>query len=73
MANNMGTIDRLARALLIAPAATIAAFALGLGSIAGIVLLVVAAIMLVTAAVGFCPLYALLGIDTRGRRPLLQG
>jgi hypothetical protein len=37
------------------------------------VLLVVAAIMVATAVVGFCPLYALLGIDTRGRRPLLHG
>jgi len=73
MTKNMGTIDRLARALLIAPAATITAFALGLGSIAGIVLLVAAAVMVATAAVGFCPLYALLGIDTRGRRPLVHG
>jgi len=30
--------------------------------------LVVAATMLLTAAVGFCPLYALLGIDKAGRR-----
>lgn len=73
MTKNMGSTDRLARAFLIAPAATIAAFALGLGSIAGIVLLVVAAIMLGTAAVGFCPLYALVGIDTRGRRQLVHG
>jgi hypothetical protein len=73
MTKNMGTIDRLARAFLIAPAATIAAFALGLGSILGIVLLVVAAIMLTTAVVSFCPLYALLGLDTRGRRPLVHG
>ena len=29
--------------------------------------------MVATAAVGFCPLYALLGIDTRGRRPLVHG
>jgi Protein of unknown function (DUF2892) len=73
MTKNMGTIDRLARAFLIAPAATIAAFALGVGSIAGIVLLVVAAIMAATATVGFCPLYALVGIDTRGRRHLVHG
>ena len=30
----------------------------------GIVLFVVAAVMLVTAAVGFCPLYRLFGIST---------
>jgi Protein of unknown function (DUF2892) len=73
MTKNMGTTDRLARAFLIAPAATIAAFALGLGSIAGIVLLMVAAIMLATAAAGFCPLYALLGVHMQGRRPLADG
>jgi hypothetical protein len=33
-----------------------------------IVALAIAAVMFVTAAVGFCPLYALLGFDTTGRR-----
>ena len=36
----------------------------GASSIVGIVLLVVAAIMLVTAAVGWCPLYSLFGISS---------
>lgn len=70
MTRNMGTIDRAARAFLVAPAAVIAALALGAGSVAGIVLLAVAAIMAGTAAVGFCPLYALFGITTRGRPPV---
>jgi hypothetical protein len=73
MTKNMGTIDRAARAFLIAPAATIAALALGPATIAGIVLFVVAGIMVATAAIGFCPLYALVGIDTRARRPLVHG
>ena len=73
MTKNMGTIDRVARAVLVAPAATIAALALGPATVVGVVLLVVAAIMVATAAVGFCPLYALLGIDTRPRRPLTHG
>jgi hypothetical protein len=34
------------------------------------VLFALAALMLVTGAVGVCPLYALLHLDTRGRRPL---
>lgn len=34
-----------------------------------IVVAIVAAILLVTGLVGFCPLYALLRLDTRGRRP----
>ena len=46
------------------------AFLVGAGSVAGIVLFVVAAIMLATSAIGFCPLYALLHIDSRGRKPL---
>ena len=73
MTKNMGTIDRAARAFLIAPTAAIAALALGAASITGIVLLVVAGAMVATAAVGFCPLYSLLGISTRGRRPLVHG
>ena len=75
MTKNMSAIDRAARALLIAPAATIAAFAFGATTIAGVVLLVLAVVMVSTAAVGFCPIYALLGIDTRGRRqrPLVHG
>lgn len=73
MRKNMGTVDRITRAFVVAPIAVVGALALGAGSIAGAVLLVVAAIMLATAAVGFCPLYRLLGIDTRGRRRLAHG
>ena len=36
----------------------------GVGTAWGIVLLVVAVVMVVTAAVGFCPLYRLFGIST---------
>ena len=46
----------------------IAAFAIGAGSVLGIVLLAVAAIMLATSAVGFCPLYALLRLNSCPRR-----
>jgi hypothetical protein len=38
--------------------------AVGFGTVAGIVLLVVAGVMVVTAAVGFCPLYAVFGVST---------
>lgn len=67
MQRNMGTLDRLVRGLVIAPAATIVALGVGAGTIAGVILLVVAAIMVATALAGFCPLYRLLGLDTRGR------
>ena len=73
MTKNMNTIDRALRAFLVAPAAVIAAILLGAGSIPGILLLAVAAIMVGTAAVGYCPLYALFGISTRGRRPVAHG
>ncbi len=72
MKRNMGKIDRVVRAFLIAPAAVIAAFAIGAGSVLGIVLLAVAAIMLATSAVGFCPLYALLRLNSCPRRTLSQ-
>lgn len=67
MQRNMGTADRVVRGVLLAPAATIAALAAGAGTLAGVILLVLAAVMLATALAGFCPLYRLFGIDTLGR------
>jgi hypothetical protein len=70
MTGNMNSVDRGLRAFLLAPAAIIAAVLVGAGSIGGIVLFALAAIVLATSAVGYCPLYALLHINTRGRTPL---
>lgn len=42
----------------------IVAFAVGVGSTVGIILIVLTAILFITAAVGFCPLYRLLGLRT---------
>jgi hypothetical protein len=70
MSRNMNTTDRALRAFLVAPAAIVVAFLVGAGSIAGILLFALAAIMLATSAVGFCPLYKLLHLNTRGRTPL---
>jgi hypothetical protein len=64
MTRNMGALDRGLRAFVVAPAAIVAAFIVGAGTIAGVVLFVVAGIMLATAATGFCPTYTLLGIST---------
>lgn len=61
MAQNMANADRLIRSLIVAPLALIAAYLLGWTSAAGIVLIVVAALMLGTGIVGWCPIYALLG------------
>lgn len=48
----------------LAVAAAVLAFVVGAGSVGGIVLLVAAAVLGVTALVGFCPLYRLFGINT---------
>ena len=63
MSNNESTLDRGLRGVA-GLVLAIAAFALGAGSAVGIILIVLAAILLVTAAVGFCPLYRLLGLRT---------
>lgn len=61
MKRNESTIDRSIRAIA-AVVAFIAAYTVG-GTWA-IVLAVVGLILLVTAAVGFCPLYAPFGLNT---------
>jgi hypothetical protein len=63
MTRNEGNTDRVVR-LVVGVVATGAAFAVGAGSALGIALLVVAAIMVVTAATGFCPLYRIFGFST---------
>ncbi len=63
MTTNESSIDRIIR-VVIAIAAFVAAFAIGLGSVGGILLAVVGVVMLATAAIGFCPLYRLFGIST---------
>ena len=63
MDKNVGNADRIIR-LVVGIAALIGAFAAGFGSVGGVALLVVGAIMLGTAAVGFCPLYKVFGIST---------
>ena len=63
MQTNVGTTDRIIRAIA-AIAALIGALALGIGTAGGILLLVVGGVLAVTAAVGFCPLYRVLGMNT---------
>ena len=62
MTRNEGTVDRIGR-LILAAAALIVSWLIG-GSVGGIVLLVFAAWMLVTAALGYCALYQLLKFST---------
>lgn len=67
MLHNMGTVDRLIRTFLVAPAAIVVTLLVGPATVGGLILLVVAAVMLGTSAIGFCPLYRLLGISTGSR------
>jgi fatty acid desaturase len=61
---NMGTLDRIIR--LAAAAAFVGLYFGGVVTgLWGTVLLVVAAVFTLTAAVGFCPIYALAKISTR--------
>jgi hypothetical protein len=64
-AQNEGTVDRAIR-IIAGLGLGIAVFTL-LTGVWQIVVAVVAAILLVTGLVGFCPLYSLLRISTRGR------
>lgn len=66
MSRNESNLDRMIR-VAVAVVAVVGALAVGASSVPGVVLVIVAAILVVTAAVGFCPLYRLLGIGTDGR------
>ncbi len=61
MKRNMHPVDRLVRAVVVAPLAVWLAVAVGVGvgTILGLVALVFAAIMVATGVSGFCPRYAL--------------
>jgi DUF2892 family protein len=66
MTRNMGSLDRLVRVVVIAPVLVIVAlFAAGPSSVLGLAALALAAVMLITSAIGFCPLYVVFGISTR--------
>ena len=64
MIRNMGMLDRALRAFVVAPVAIMLALIVGAGTVAGVILFVIAGIMLATAAIGFCPNYVWLGIST---------
>lgn len=65
MQKNVGSIDRAIRALV--GIALLAIYLLGgIQGALGIVVLVAGIVMLGTAAVGWCPPYSLLGINTCG-------
>jgi hypothetical protein len=63
MKKNMGTMDRIIR-ILVAVVIAILYFTNVITGTLGIVLLVLAAVFVLTSLVGFCPLYLPLGIKT---------
>ncbi|MGV1010594.1 MAG: YgaP-like transmembrane domain [Dermatophilaceae bacterium] len=63
MKANVGTSDKVTR-LALAVVAAVLALVVGAGSVGGIILMVVAAVLAVTALVGFCPIYRLVGVST---------
>ena len=63
MKKNMGSVDRLVR-VAIAIVFAILFFTGTISGIAGIILLVLAGVFVVTSFVSFCPLYAPFGIST---------
>lgn len=64
MPRNESTIDRWVRVLLAVLAGAVA-LAVSAGTVLEVLLLVVAAVLLITAATGFCPLYRLAGLSTQ--------
>lgn len=66
MIRNMGTADRTIRVVIGAAALLVSLVFWGsvVGTVVGIALLAVATVMLVSAAVGYCPTYRLLHIST---------
>jgi len=62
---NVGSLDRIVR-IVLGVGAVIWALAVGSSSALGIVLWIVAAILVLTSLSGFCPLYRVLKISTRG-------
>ena len=67
MTKNMGMVDRGLRTLV--AVAVLALYWTGrISGTLGVVLLVFAAVFLLTSFISFCPLYTLLGIST-GKKP----
>ncbi len=64
MRQNMNEVDQGAR-LVVAFGLALVSLSIGFGTVAGIVLLVVSGVLLLTAATAFCPLYHVLHLTTR--------
>ena len=63
MTKNMGAVDRILR-ILIAVGVAILYFTNIVSGLLGVVLVILAAIFVITSLISFCPLYTLFGITT---------
>lgn len=63
MKKNMGSVDRIIRIILAAVFAVLY-FTHTVSGTLGIVLLVLGGVFLFTSVISFCPLYALVGLNT---------
>jgi hypothetical protein len=64
MKKNIGTIDKVIR-ILISVVVAVLYFTKMISGTLGIILLVVAAVFVLTTLINFCPIWAALGISTR--------
>lgn len=65
---NMGSADRIIRAIVAITLGVLYYYNVGfMTGTLGIVLLVVAAVFLLTSMVSFCPLYAIIGLSTKNK------
>ncbi|HEY4798050.1 MAG TPA: DUF2892 domain-containing protein [Bacteroidia bacterium] len=69
MKKNMGSVDRIIRILVAVIIATLY-FTDKIGGTPGIVLLVLAAVFLLTSFISFCPLYLPFGLRTNKKEKL---
>ena len=63
MKKNVGNLDRVIR-IILAVVISILYFTNVISGTSGLVLLVLAGIFLLTSFIGFCPLYAIFGLNT---------
>jgi hypothetical protein len=64
MKKNVGSIDRVIR-ILIAVVIVVLYFTNVISGTLGIILLILAAVFVVTALINFCPIWSMLGISTK--------
>jgi len=67
MKKNMGAIDKVIR-ILIAVVIAILFFTKVITGILGIILIVLAAVFVITSLISFCPLYLPFGINTGAKK-----